>query len=50
MEVSQYNNMDRVSDTSKYHPKLSVNIFKVKVIQGDEVKERSNWKFHAWAE
>ena len=34
--------MDRVWDTSKYDPKLSVSIFKVKVIQGHEVKERSN--------
>ena len=42
MEISQYNDMDRVWDTSKYHPKLSVSIFKVKVIQGHEVKERSN--------
>ena len=45
MEISQYNDMDRVWDTSKYHPKLSVSIFKVKVIQSHEVKERSNWKF-----
>ena len=40
--------MDRVWDTSKYDPKLSVSIFKVKVIQGHEVKERSNWKFYVW--
>ena len=42
MEISQYNDMNRIWDTSKYHPKLSVSIFKVKVIQGHEVKERSN--------
>ena len=42
MEISQNNDMDRLWDTSKYHPKLSVNIFKVKVIQGHEVKESSN--------
>ena len=41
MEISQYNYMDRVWDISRY-PKLSVSIFKVKVIQGHEVKERSN--------
>ena len=41
-EISQCNYMDRVWDTSKYDPKLSVNIFKVKVIQGHEVEERSN--------
>ena len=29
MEISQYNNMCRVWDTSKYHPKLSLSIFKV---------------------
>ena len=38
MEISRYNEMDRVWDISKYHPKLSVSIFKVKVIQGHEVK------------
>ena len=32
--------MDRVWDISKYDPKLSASIFKVKVIQGHEVKER----------
>ena len=42
MEISQYNGMDRVWNTSKYHPKLSMSIFNVKVIQGHEVKERSN--------
>ena len=42
MEISQYNGMDRIWDTSRYHPKLSVSIFKVKVIQGHKVKERSN--------
>ena len=50
MEISQYNDMDRVWDTSKYHPNLSVSIFKVKVIQSHEVKERSNGKFWVWAE
>ena len=45
IEISQYNDTDRVWDTSKYHPKLSVSIFKVKVIQGHKAKERSNWKF-----
>ena len=42
MEISQYNNTDRIWETSKYHSKLSVSILKVKVIQGHEVKERSN--------
>ena len=42
MEISQYNDMDRVWDTSKHDPKLSVIIFKIKVIKGHEVKERSN--------
>ena len=42
MEISQYNDMDRAWDTSKYRPELSVSIFKVKVIQGHEVEERSN--------
>ena len=41
-EISQCNYMDRVWDTSKYDFNLSVSIFKVKVIQGHEVKERSN--------
>ena len=45
MEIRRYNVMDRVWDTSKYHPKPSVSIFKVKVTQGHEVKEWSNWKF-----
>ena len=49
MEISQCNDMDCVLDTSKYHPKLSVSIFKVRVIQGHEVKERSNGKFWVWA-
>ena len=42
MEISQYYDMDRVWDTSKYHPKLSLSIFKVEVIQGHEGKEGSN--------
>ena len=42
MKISQNNDMNRVWDTSKYHRKLSVNIFKVKVIQGHEDKEMSN--------
>ena len=29
MEMSKYNNMGRVCDTSKYHPKPSLSIFKV---------------------
>ena len=49
MEISQYIDIDRGWDTSKYHPKLSVSIFKVKVVQGHEVKGRSNWKFWVWA-
>ena len=49
METSQYNDMDRVWNTSKYHPKPSGSIFKVKVIQGHEVKGRSNGKFGIWA-
>ena len=40
--------MDRVWDTSKYHPKPWVSIFKVKVIQDHEGRERSNWKFYVW--
>ena len=40
--------MDRAWDTSKYHPKLSVGIFKAKAIQGHDVKERLNWKLHVW--
>ena len=40
MEINQYNDIYRVWHTSKYHHKLSVSIFKVKVIQGHEVKER----------
>ena len=31
LEISQYNDMDGVWDTSKYHPKLTVSIFKVKI-------------------
>ena len=42
MEKSHYNNRDRVWDTSKYDPMLSVSIFKVNVIQDHGVKERSN--------
>ena len=38
MEISQYNDMDRVWDTFKHHHKLSMSIFKVKVIQVQEVK------------
>ena len=34
--------MDRVWDTSKCYPNLSVIIFNVKIIQGHEVKKRSN--------
>ena len=29
MEISQYNNMDRVGDTSKYHPRFTVNIERI---------------------
>ena len=39
-EMSEYNDMDRVWDTSRYHSKLSMSIFKVHVIQGHEVKEK----------
>ena len=49
MDIIQYNDMDRVWDTSKHHPKVSVSILKVKVIQGHELKERSNWKCYVWA-
>ena len=49
MKISQNDTMDRVWDTSRYHPKLFVSIFKVKVIQGHEVKGRSNRKFCVWA-
>ena len=42
MEISQYIEIDRDWDTSKYHPKLSVSILKFKVIEGHEVKERLN--------
>ena len=31
--------MNRVQDTEKYHPKLLVSTFQVKVIQGHEVKK-----------
>ena len=49
IEISQHN-MDCIWDTSKYHPTgLSLSIFKVKVIQGREVKERSNGEFYVWA-
>ena len=41
-EISQCNYKGRAWDTSKYDPDLSVSILKVKVIQGHEVKERSN--------
>ena len=41
MEISQYN-MARVYDTSKYHPKPLVSIFKVKVIQGHEIEDMSS--------
>ena len=41
-EISQCNYIDRVCDTSKYDPQLSVSVFKVKVIQGHEIKESSN--------
>ena len=40
--------MDRVWDTFKNDPKLSMSIFNVKVMQGHEVKETSNWKFYVW--
>ena len=40
MEISQYSDMDRFWDTAKYHPKPSVSIFKIKVIQRHEVKNR----------
>ena len=36
--------MDRIWDTSKYDSKLSVSIFKVKVIQGHEFNYSSNKK------
>ena len=49
MEISQCNDKDSVWDISKYHPKLSVSIFKVKVIQGHEFMEMSNWNFWGWA-
>ena len=42
MEKSQYSDIDCAWDTSKYHPKLSVSIFQVKVIQGHKAKERSD--------
>ena len=32
--------MDRVWDTSKYHPRLSVNVFNVKVIQVRKVEDK----------
>ena len=49
MEIGQCSDMDRAGNTSKYHPKLSEIIFKVKVIQGHEAKERPNRKFGVWA-
>ena len=36
MKISQYNYMDRVWDTSKYDPMLSVSIFNVKVTRSGE--------------
>ena len=42
MEISQCSYMDHVRDTSKHDRKLSVSIFKAKVIKGHQVKERSN--------
>ena len=50
MEISQYINMDRVWDTCKYYPKLSVSIFKVKILEGCGGKERSNCKFYVCAQ
>ena len=41
-KIIQYDDMDRVCGTFKYHLELSVSIFKVKVIEGHEVKGRSN--------
>ena len=38
--VNKWNSMDPVWDTSKYHPKLSVSILRVNVIQGRKIKER----------
>ena len=40
--------MDRAWGTYKYYANLSVSIFKVKVSQGHEVKERSNSIFYVW--
>ena len=39
MVIGQQANMARVWNTSKYHSKPSVSIFKVKVTQGHEVKK-----------
>ena len=44
MEISQCNDKDSVWDTYAYHPKLSVSIFKDKVIQGHEVKGKVKLK------
>ena len=40
MEISQYN-MDRVWDTSKYYPQLSLSIFKVKVTRSTKGQTES---------
>ena len=48
-EISQYNHMNRVWDSSKYHPKLSVTTFMVRDIQGHDVKESLNCKFNVSA-
>ena len=37
--------MNRVSDTFKYHPKLSVRIFKVKVIRRSRSQRQTKTKF-----
>ena len=47
--IRQYNDMGRAWDTSKYHPKLSVSKFKVKVVQNHEFKEKSNYKYEVRA-
>ena len=40
--------MDRIWDTSKYDHKLSVSIFKVKVIQGQGGQGKVKLKMYVW--
>ena len=48
MEITQYNNMDLVRDTAKYHYELLASIFQFMVIKDHEVKGKSKGKFYDW--